>query len=126
MIANTDWGISNRHNLEMVLMPGYKRLIAVPYDFDYAGMVGTTYAVPHASFPIKYVKDRWFRGQKVTKEEALAIRQFFLDKREAILDRCRSAEFLGERSKKEAYRFIEEFFEELENEKRVVRTFCHR
>lgn len=107
-------------------MPGYKRLIAVPYDFDYAGMVGTTYAVPHASLPIEYVKDRWFRGESVTEEEALATRQFFLDKREAILDRCRSAEFLGERSKKEAYRFIEAFFEELEKEKWVVRTFCDR
>ena len=36
MIANTDWSIPNKHNVEIVALPGYIRTVAIPYDFDYA------------------------------------------------------------------------------------------
>ena len=40
MIANTDWSLSNKHNLELVKVPARDKVIALPYDFDYSGFVG--------------------------------------------------------------------------------------
>ncbi len=124
MIGNTDWAIPNRHNLETVQVPGYSRIVAVPYDFDYSGMVGTSYAIPHSSLPIKDVSERLFQGKGVTEKEALVMRQFFLDKKEQILGCCTSTELLNNRAGEGARKYIERFFEELENEKRVVKVFC--
>ena len=41
MIANVDWSVSNKHNIEMVSVPGFDKVLALPYDFDYAGFTGT-------------------------------------------------------------------------------------
>ncbi len=124
MIANTDWGIQNRHNLETIKVPGYERLIAVPYDFDYAGMVGTSYAIPHESMPIKSVTDRHFRGESITKEEVRKMRAFFLEHKAAVLQHCDSMPFFHKRAGRQTRKFVEEFFDELENERRLIRKLC--
>jgi len=46
MIANTDWSIKNKHNIELVKLPSLEKVLAIPYDFDYSGFVGTDYSVP--------------------------------------------------------------------------------
>lgn len=73
MIGNTDWSLSQRHNVEFVQLKD-EEIILVPYDFDYAGLVNAKYAVPHPQLPIKHVTERMlqYRG-KHTDELELAI-----------------------------------------------------
>lgn len=42
MIGNTDWSVPNNHNIELVFSRDNPALMpyAVPYDFDYCGLVG--------------------------------------------------------------------------------------
>ena len=47
MILNTDFSVGNKHNLEIIGIPGQLRPRAIPYDFDYCGMVDQDYAVPY-------------------------------------------------------------------------------
>ncbi len=123
MIANTDWSIPNRHNLGFIAAPQYSGIVPVPYDFDYSGLVQTSYAVPHESLPIKSVGERYFQGRNVTEEEALAAARFFISKRKEIIERCTTTSHLEDKTKKAVERFLVYFFEQIEDEKRVKRIF---
>ena len=123
MIANTDWSVSNSHNLEIVAVPGYTKIIAVPYDFDYAGFTDTYYAVPSPTLPINNVHQRYFLGSRVTKEEALATAAFFLSKKEEVFRQCETFGHLDEKEIDTLKKYLERFFELLENEKKVTRNF---
>ncbi|MCB0578005.1 MAG: hypothetical protein KDD10_01675 [Phaeodactylibacter sp.] len=125
MIANTDWSVPNRHNLETLAIPGSDRLVPVPYDFDYAGFTGTNYAVPYHALPIENVNQRFFLGNKVTEAEALETAKFFLDRKEELLRRCATFWLLDEREAVSAQKYLNTFFDLLENEKKVVRTFAN-
>ncbi|MEO5906428.1 MAG: hypothetical protein ABIQ11_06870, partial [Saprospiraceae bacterium] len=58
MIGNTDWYIPTRHNLDFIVVPGYKLMVPVPYDFDYSGLVGAHYAAHHESIKLPTVVTR--------------------------------------------------------------------
>jgi hypothetical protein len=123
MIANTDWSVPNRHNLEFVMMPEYPGIVPIAYDFDYAGLVQTSYAIPYEALPIKSVTDRYFQGVNVTLEEAMEARSYFLSKKEEVIQRCNDFKLLEERPRKMLIRFIADFYSILEDERQVRRTF---
>jgi hypothetical protein len=59
-IGNTDFSIYARHN--MVLVDSSDRgVVAVPYDFDWSGLVSAPYATPDASLGTRTVRDRLYR-----------------------------------------------------------------
>lgn len=124
MISNTDWSVPNSHNLEMVTVPGYTKIMAVPYDFDYAGFTGTHYAVPSPTLPINNVHQRLFLGSRVTEEEARSTAAFFLSRKEEILRECATFELLEEKEKASLEKYLSRFFDLLEDEKKVSRTFA--
>src|SRR5258705_5177329 len=63
LIGNTDWSVWGRHNIVILRDSGpSERLLAVPYDYDFAGAVGAPYAVPPEQLPIKSVRERLYRG----------------------------------------------------------------
>ncbi len=125
MIANTDWSVANRHNLHFLQLPGYQRVVAVPYDFDYAGLVNTTYAVPASTLPIDDVSQRHFLGERITAEEAMECAGFFLARKDQILGHCRSFSLLREKPRGAVHNLLSEFFDILEDQQLVIRTFAN-
>jgi hypothetical protein len=123
MIGNTDWAIPNKHNVEIVSVKAFPRVIAVPYDFDYAGFVGTNYAVPHESLPIEDVRDHHFMGFEVTEDEALETAKFYKPYREPMSKVINSAAYCDDKTKEESIKFIDYFFDVIDNNKKVTRTF---
>ncbi|MBC6996483.1 hypothetical protein QWY85_18355 [Neolewinella lacunae] len=71
LILNTDWHISNLHNVEVINPRGTNDLVPIPYDFDYAGFVGTSYAVPRESLGIRSIYDPKWLGKNISNEELL-------------------------------------------------------
>lgn len=61
MIGNTDWSVPYLHNIRF-LDNNKTSFIPVPYDFDHAGIVGTTYARPDEKLEIRSVRERVYRG----------------------------------------------------------------
>ena len=63
MIGNTDWSIPPLHNVRLV-KPSVlnSSILAIPYDFDYSGMVNTVYAVPDENLGTETVRTRVYRG----------------------------------------------------------------
>ena len=110
MIGNTDWGVSNLHNLKIIKVAEERKVVPIPYDFDYAGIVNTDYAVPHESFPIDKVTDRLYRGPECKGGEARAYMQFFLKKEAEIVHYLQTFPHLESRSKKEMLDYLDGFF----------------
>lgn len=125
MIANTDWSVSSRHNLQFLHLPGYNRVVAVPYDFDYAGLVNTSYAIPGSTIPVEDVSQRYFQGEEITQEEARECAAFFLSRREQVLQRCQSFDMLKEKSRESVRDFLEIFFDILSDEELMLQTFAN-
>lgn len=125
MIGNTDWSIPNMHNLEMTKQTDNMRVVAVAYDFDYAGLVATAYAVPAVGLPISNVRQRFFMGVNVTEEEALSTAQYFVSMKEKLMEQCQLCPILNEKEKERASWYIEDFFDVVKDENRVKKTFVN-
>ncbi len=71
LIANTDWSNTKGpgdenccHNGKVLRAPGEELgWVVLPYDFDQAGLINTSYALPHDQLPIRRVSQRLFRGR---------------------------------------------------------------
>ncbi len=123
MVLNTDWSDINMHNLEYMRPGGNDLFVPVPYDFDYAGLVETGYAVPHESLPIDDVKKPHFRGRDVEEDEALQTAKWFLSKKEELEKIVADYPHLDEKEKSFFRGRLKEFFSVLESKKRVVYNF---
>ena len=61
MIGNTDWSVPYLHNIRL-FDNGQTGSLPVPYDFDYSGIIESTYAIPPEQLGIRSVRERMYRG----------------------------------------------------------------
>jgi hypothetical protein len=82
-IGNLDFSFNGLHNTELLgTVDG--RILPVVYDFDYAGAVNATYAVPPPNYNVPNVRTRKFLGPcEIAPEFPGAVNQF-IEKKEAI------------------------------------------
>ncbi len=119
MIGNTDFSVPHLHNLKLLKFNDFRKVepIPVPYDFDYSGMVNAQYAIPDPILGIKKVTERVFWG---FCQEALVFESNFMliqNKREQLYKVLETFTLLGEREQKDMIRYMDSFFDVLDNEK---------
>lgn len=124
MIANTDWGIVNLHNLKTITDTVKRVLLPVPYDFDYSGFVDAAYAVPNEFCPIEDVIERYNWGKCLPEESVENARVIMLSKRDEIQEMITTSPYLEERYAKQLSGYLDPFFEDLEDPKRINHIFC--
>ncbi|MBB4078211.1 hypothetical protein GGR28_000812 [Lewinella aquimaris] len=115
MVLNTDWNVFNLHNVECLQLTESRELIPIPYDFDYSGVVGTTYAVPHDAHNLRSVQQPKWLGRHVTEEELSAALLPFLDARARMVDHVNSCHDLHPGHQKRILDRLTEFYELIEN-----------
>jgi hypothetical protein len=115
LIGNTDFEVLSGpqpndccHNVR-VLDAG-RGLIALPYDFDSAGMVDASYAAPHERLPIREVRQRLYRGFCAHNDQLEPVRQEFLRHEPAIRALIEGEERLTSRNRTSTLRYIDEFY----------------
>ena len=123
MIINNDYAIYNKHNLEIIFPEGAKKPRAIPYDFDYAGIVDQDYAVPPSIIPIDNVRQPFFRGKDITTEEIVTTSLFFLEREKEMLSIVDNADYLNKDNKKLIARDLKRFFKLLKNLDRTKKAF---
>jgi len=127
MIGNVDWAAligpdpeECCHNVKLIgpepLQDG-DLAVAVPYDFDSSGLVDAPYAAPHESLPIRSVKQRLYRGYCVHNTSLEDARQRILSQKSAILALIEQESRLNSSPKKKALRYLDDFFETIEDDK---------
>ncbi|MBT8375808.1 MAG: hypothetical protein KJO22_02950 [Bacteroidia bacterium] len=130
MIGNTDWSATYQHNMKLMFVD--KRFILVPYDFDMAGLVNSSYAVVSQvrgnQLPIDDVKQRLFVGYQRDDAIFYANKEMYLAKRQEIFEALEPFEayFENKRSYKAAIDYLHEFYDVLNNEKRFERDIIAR
>ncbi len=119
MIGNTDWFILNRHNLEFVAIPGHRLLVTIPYDFDYSGLVAAPYAAAHESLKSPSTEIRYYQGWCFSEEEVTNALKIFLEQKKNILALPTQIEGFSEKSVKYVTDYLLEFYEIIENPKKL-------
>lgn len=118
MIGNTDWSTYTRHNIKIIGFKG-RPAIAVPYDFDYSGLVSADYAIPSPDLPIKAVQERYYLGFCRGNASFSAIFKAFLAQKEAIFDVCNQAPRIDKANRRQMHDYLEDFFDILEDSRRA-------
>jgi hypothetical protein len=125
MIGNTDWAVSVNHNTKLVksIDDSLARPFVIPYDFDYSGLVNTSYAVPDERLNIENVRQRLYRGfpRSLTEiEEAVAIFRLQKDKIYALIN---NFDLLTRASKTDMTQYLDEFYTIINDPRSLKRTF---
>jgi len=121
MIGNVDWAIQNKHNVE-IIQTADKKYIAVPYDFDYSGLVNTDYATPHKSLPIDEVTERFFMSKGVKIGEAIATAAYFISMKDGLYKCVTAASYLDDDDKEEVIHYLDGFYQTMESERSLKRA----
>ena len=110
LAGNTDFSIGALHNVEIVRDD--TAYYAVPYDFDFSGMVGAPYATTDPKLPIRSVRDRLYRGYCTPPENVQRAVARFLSARDTL--RALYADSIGALATpsraREATRYLDEFY----------------
>jgi hypothetical protein len=128
MIGNYDWAVPNQHNIK-VLVPlvfDINRLaIAVPYDFDWTGLVNASYAIPAEIVGTSSVRIRIFTGVCRSKEVYMKDLEVFLEKKEAFYRVINEFPYLSQNSKKDMINYLDEFFDMLVGRQVIINNLLN-
>jgi hypothetical protein len=122
MIGNTDWAVTNKHNMKFI-RTNSELILPIAYDFDYSGLVNAYYAVPHESIPISDVSTRYNKGACMTEEEAIALCNHFKSKKDELFAVLKKAA-VDEKMYKKMAKYLEGFFKLIDNDKRAILIFA--
>jgi hypothetical protein len=135
MIGNLDWDLSYGpagdeccHNGKLLASESAPttNVIPVPYDFDHSGFVNAPYAEPPEQIPVNSVRTRYYRGLCRYNDHAPAAAAKFLSRREAMLALVDGETRLPESRRSTARRYLEDFFELIEDSEDYDRMVSRR
>jgi hypothetical protein len=125
MISNTDWSVPGDHNIKLIQLrdSSSAKPYAIPYDFDYSGLVNAEYAVPDEMLGTTTVRERVYRGFPRTMEEIRETSAIFQSKKQEIYDLIRNFAPMEKRDKDDMIRFLDEFYSEISDPAKAKRAF---
>jgi len=109
MIGNTDWAVDNFRNVYLLKPNNGDKIRVIPYDFDFSGLVGASYAKANqATKPERKLVTKGLSAQ-VLKQAAATIQAAKPD----LITWC-NAPFLSKNTSKELHRYLESFYQALD------------
>lgn len=131
LIANTDWSLAVAldeevccHNGNIVEIDGTRYYL--PYDFDQAGVVDARHARPDPSLRLRTVTQRRYRGFCMDPGTVRSALREVKSRRNDIMTLVDSLPALTPRDRKKTARYLEKFFEEAEDEAKLLKEFERR
>ena len=133
LVGNTDWAAFVSppdkavccHNITVIGRPAGP-VYPVPYDFDWTGLVSARYARPDPSLPIRSVRQRLYRGICRDRSQLDATLPAFQEQKEAIYALVQDQEGLEEKQVERAVKYLDEFYQIVEDPKKVKREMHDR
>lgn len=131
-IGNLDWSNTQGppggdccHNSKLLSPlegPVGGRIVPVPYDFDFSGLVDAPYATPPDNISVRNVRERLFRGYCLHNAELETAKNLFLEKEVELRAVFGDEAFLDEKARKKPLAYIDSFFETLKDPKKSRRV----
>ena len=125
MIGNTDWSVPKLHNIILLKKATHSPPVAVPYDFDWAGLVNAPYAKPAPQVDAVNVKQRVYRGYKRPLEEMEKPIRKFIEAKSSVIDLFIDFEYLELKEKQKCLKYINEFYHVIESKAAVRRELVY-
>lgn len=122
-VGNTDWSVWALHNIVLVHTPPAMFPRAIPYDFDWSGVISAPYARPDARLPIRTVRERLYRGYCRVRVELDPVLALFNQKKEDIYALWNGQEGLAEKTRQQALQYFDEFYKIINDPRAVEREF---
>jgi hypothetical protein len=126
MIGNTDWSVPYLHNIRILSFDPSTIPSVVPYDFDHSGIVDAPYALPPEQLELKSTQERRFRGYCIsdmkTFDEVVAT---YNRLKPEIYKTYTSCPLLDAKYVKATTRFLDDFYETLNNPKKLKEEFSY-
>ena len=126
MIGNTDWNVPVKRNLKFLYCNSSGNPVAVPYDFDYSGIVYAKYAIPAETLPIFSVRERYYLGFPRTIEELRIAVKNIHDRKQELFKVIRDQKGLDSFHKNEMIRYLEEFLTDTGSDKGLEELFIKK
>ncbi|MBT8264250.1 MAG: hypothetical protein KJN75_02835 [Muriicola sp.] len=124
MIGNTDWSIQYQQNIKLIRTDSTRLPIAVPYDFDHAGIVKAPYANPAPELKLSSTLQRRYRGYCMPEinEFAPAIETFnqLKDDFYAVYD---GNPLVSTKYQSKILKFLDSFYETINDPKKTLKAF---
>lgn len=110
LIGNSDWSLSTTRNLKLLEKDG--KIMPIPYDFDFSGLVNASYAIPSGSYVMDGIKDRVYLGFEQTIDQLDETKSHFFQKRQDLIQLVKEFNLLDFSSRSEVIDYLTIFFEE--------------
>jgi hypothetical protein len=124
MISNYDWsmragpkGDECCHNGRLMTDRPGGALTAVPYDFDFSGLVDAPYAGPPEGIPVDNLRQRSYRGYCIHLAQARTLAAEIAQRRSEFLGVFAAVPGLDQRNQGRAAAFINGFFADVDSGK---------
>lgn len=122
MIGNTDWEISMLRNVRLIKSLESGKVLVVPYDFDFSGLVSAPYASPSSESGLKTVRDRFMMANGISTEHLKRALQGLRSAKKDLLAICRS-KYLPRETSMDMIAYLETFFQQIEEKDEVPTLF---
>ena len=125
MIGNTDFSIYTLHNVRILQTPA-KILYPIIWDFDISGLVNPVYAIPDPRLKIADLRERLYRGPCRSMNEYEVALAVFRAKQAEVLALIDSVPGLTEGSRRNAARYLGQFYSLLGDKNRLKRELIDK
>ena len=136
MIGNTEYSLTSPepnknccHNMDLASATRQPPYIALPFDFDFSGLVGAEYAEPNPRYPIRTVDTRFYKGLCKNNELLPATLDLFQSKREelfTIIDEIAAIDKKTAGAMRPARSYIETFYKLIDDPDEVRKQLIER
>ncbi|MCC7506906.1 MAG: hypothetical protein IT259_16490 [Saprospiraceae bacterium] len=90
MIGNTDWDVSMMRNIRLIRSAETGKVLVVPYDFDFSGLVSAPYSSPSSDTGLRTVRDRFLMANGIPQESLKRATQMLRSARKDFLGLCKN------------------------------------
>lgn len=118
MIGNTDWDLSACRNILLLQPEKTGKIMTVPFDFDFSGLVSAPYASPNSETGLASVKDRFLMANGLDATALMRAKNTFLITKPRFYEWCQNIAVSKEASS-EMTAFLDAFFSVLENNETI-------
>ncbi len=122
MVGNTDWDISMQRNVRLIKSQESGKVLVIPFDFDFAGMVAAPYASPSSESGLKTVRDRFMMANGIKTEQLKRALKIVKAAKPDLYKICYS-KFVPRAAGDEIVAYLDTFFEQIENSEEVPMMF---
>lgn len=130
MIGNFDWAVPTQQNLKLIRPnSSVNHLLAIPYDFDYCGLVDANYAIPNEALGISSVQQRLYLGECKPEETLKPVIEKFMATKSKFYKEIEQFKYLDIKDKSSMIKYLDQFYEMIEKKgfyKNYIERTCKK